>query len=112
MLNNFEVNLETINMRVEDNTPVWTPHFDNRNERFSLLSMLATERAGAGSHVESFLKQVLRMRGNTLHNNVLHWREISPDIRQEWQRMGIDPDSENEVLEYLNQQNSAKIRKP
>jgi len=67
----------------------------------SLESMLASERAGGSPQAEGLLKQVLSMKGISVDNDVLYGAEISQDIRQQWQRAGMDPESEDEVIGYL-----------
>lgn len=71
----------------------------------SLEFMLATERAGGGPNVEGLLKQILAMKGISINYDILYGISIPPDVRQHWQNIGIDPNSENEVFEYLSQKN-------
>lgn len=69
----------------------------------SLESMLALERAGVNPNGEGTLKEIIRMNILTRQNSVLFGFEVSPQLRREWQLRGIDPDSANEVAEYLSQ---------
>jgi hypothetical protein len=71
----------------------------------NLEFMLTTERSGGGPNVEGLLKQILAMKGIYLNYDILYGISIPPDVRQHWQDIGIDPNSENEVFEYLSQKN-------
>lgn len=79
----------------EDTMPAYLPYY-------SLQQALDLEHQGLNPEVEATLRQSLQANGINLHSDILYGPFIDAKTRLFWQEMGIDPDSEDEVLEMLN----------
>lgn len=79
----------------EETMPAFTPYF-------SLHQSLANEHQGLCPELETHLRQVLQLNGINQHSDVLYGPFVDPKTRFDWQLMGMDPDSEDEVYELQN----------
>jgi hypothetical protein len=69
--------------------------------QFSLFLMIANERAGLAPNVEGNLREILKMNGMNINEDILHGAEVPFQVRKFWQEACIDPDSEDEVYNFL-----------
>lgn len=74
---------------------------DSQSHSSDLASTLASERMGLNPNIEGMLKQILGMRGISTEPDVLYGGSVPADIREHWQEMGMDPDSEDELFQFL-----------
>lgn len=79
----------------EDTMPAYLPYY-------SLQQTLALEHQGMNPDMEATLRQSLQANGINLHSDILYGPFIDAKTRLFWQAMGIDPDSKDEVLAFLN----------
>ncbi|HRE30539.1 MAG TPA: hypothetical protein PLD88_01065 [Candidatus Berkiella sp.] len=68
---------------------------------FELHKALLNEQQGLNPNEETALRDGLQLNGINLHGEILHGSEIDFKTRLFWQEMGIDPDSEEEVYDFL-----------
>jgi hypothetical protein len=71
--------------------------------QYSIYLLIANERAGLAPNLEGLLRQILKMNGMNINSDILHGAEIPFEVRKFWQEAGIDPDSEDEVYNFLNE---------
>lgn len=69
--------------------------------QFSLFLMIEHERAGLAPNVEGMLREVLKINGMNINSDILHGAEVPFEVRKFWQEACIDPDSEDEVYNFL-----------
>lgn len=69
----------------------------------TLSTLINDEQRGTNSAAEALLRHVLSMNGITINPDILYGRPIPLTIRQQWEAQGMSPDSENEIIEFLNQ---------
>jgi hypothetical protein len=74
---------------------------DNNQENSDLGNTLASERAGLNPNIEGMLRQILQLSGINEDPDVLYGGEVPAQIREQWQEMGMDPDSEDEMQQFL-----------
>ncbi len=79
----------------EETMPAYLPFY-------SLQQALVLEQQGLNPEMEATLRQSLQANGINLHSDILYGSFIDAKTRLFWQEMGIDPDSEDEVFEFLN----------
>lgn len=78
--------------------PTFLPMF----KALSLENTILNERQGLSPELEAYLRNVLELNGmqtNSINSDVMYGMFIDPKMREFWQAMGMDPDSEDEVYD-------------
>ncbi len=84
--------------------PTFVPLFQHHREmEVSLQTLINNERAGIGANVEGLLRQFLKMNGNHYNQDITWGASVPAEIRIQMEALGFSPDSENEIVEFLNQ---------
>lgn len=78
----------------------------------TLQDRIALERIGAAPDFESSLRNILRMQGINIHSDIDYGRFVSNHVRLFWQEMGIDPDSEDEVMNFFKTHKIDHLKNP
>lgn len=81
-------------------------------EVLDLQERLQHERAGMGGHLETYLRTVLQKLGINIHPEVNYGQYIPNNIRLYWQENGIDPESEDEVSNFLKLHQITHLENP
>lgn len=78
----------------------------------SLQELVNLERRGKNPQMEGMLTQFIELVGTNLDQDIEYGIPISQEQRLKWQALGMDPDSENEVQEFLERNGIADSRQP
>ncbi|MGD9591461.1 MAG: hypothetical protein AB7V32_02965 [Candidatus Berkiella sp.] len=87
-------------------TPTFTPHFHLLNPQQALQVLIDAIRKGHGTTMHWALRQYLKCLSLYKLPDVLYAKEIPFDVRRMWRHLAKDPESANEVIEYLLRQGS------
>lgn len=87
---------------------VFTPYINHAKQCLALMdlqSLINAERLGLNSNIEGGLRQRLQSLGgvNQLVLDILYGNSIPFEVRKKWQELGMDPESEDEVYNYMKQ---------
>lgn len=77
-----------------------------------LQALVDLERQGVNPAVEGTLTQLIELSGSNLDQDIEFGREVPPSVRLQWQALGMDADSENEVQEFLERNGISDSRQP
>ncbi|MGE3320032.1 MAG: hypothetical protein AB7I18_12130 [Candidatus Berkiella sp.] len=77
-----------------------------------LQALVDLERQGVNPAVEGTLTQLIELSGTSLDQDIEYGREVPAMVRLQWQALGMDPDSENEVQEFLERNGITDARQP
>lgn len=77
-----------------------------------LQALVDLERQGVNPTVEGTLTQLIELSGSNLDQDIEFGREVPASVRLQWQALGMDPDSENEVQEFLERNGVSDSRQP
>ncbi|MCS5710158.1 hypothetical protein [Candidatus Berkiella aquae] len=70
------------------------------------------ERQGKNSPYEGTLTQLIELSGSNLDQDIEFGLSVPASVRLQWQALGMDPDSENEVQEFLERNGIGDSRQP
>ncbi len=77
-----------------------------------LQALVSLERQGKNSPYEGMLTQLIELSGTNLDQDIEYGQSIPASVRLQWQALGMDPDSENEVSEFLERNGISDSRQP
>lgn len=74
---------------------------------YSLFEQIKAERLGLLPEQEGMLRRILQSYGvdGSKNADILYSKEISPQLLQRWEEMGMNPEGEGELNAYLQQNN-------
>lgn len=75
----------------------------------SIQTALQLERAGNAPNVEGRLRQVLAMDGMNINSDVLYGKSIPEPVLRRWEELGMNPDAEDNVREFLERNNVSQL---
>jgi hypothetical protein len=78
----------------------------------TLAENIAKERLGFNPNVESMLRSVLEMNGITINQDLLFGREMPLEIRKNLEKLGMSPESEDNLMAFLNSLGISDIARP
>jgi len=86
---------------------VFTPYINYIRESLAQLdfqTLINSERMGLAPQIEGELRRRLQGVGlNQFIRDILYGFSIPFEVRKKWQEQGIDPDSEDEVYNFIKQ---------
>src|SRR5260221_255867 len=83
-------------------TPYLELHLSGEQQ---IRRLIQQELAGRNPMLETALRRFFLENGINTYQDILHGNPTPFDVRKFWQELGMDPDSENEVLEFINAAN-------
>ncbi|MBS0285863.1 MAG: hypothetical protein JSR17_00685 [Proteobacteria bacterium] len=84
--------------------PCYTPHYSAKNDQSALNALIEAIRAGHAWHTDFALRYFLHTFSLNQVPDVMYGTEVPFELRKIWRLIGIDPESANEVFEYLVRQ--------
>jgi hypothetical protein len=78
----------------------------------TLAENIAKERLGNNPHIESMLRMVLELNGITVNQDILFGKEMPLEIRKNLERQGMSPESEDNLIAFLNSLGISDIAPP
>lgn len=82
------------------------------NSNPDLQTLVDLERQGKNSPYEGMLSQLIELSGTSLDQDIEYGLSIPASVRLQWQALGMDPESENEVTEFLQRNGISDKRQP
>lgn len=82
------------------------------NSNPDLQELVNLERRGKNSQLEGSLTQLIELSGSNLDQDIEYGASVSAQQRLQWQALGMDPDSENEIQEFLERNGISDTRQP
>ncbi len=77
-----------------------------------LQELVNLERRGKNPQLEGQLTQLIELSGSNLDQDIEYGASVSAQQRLQWQALGMDPESENEVQEFLERNGISDSRQP
>ncbi len=77
-----------------------------------LQARINLERQGKNAPYEGTLTQLIELSGSDKAQDIEFGAEVPASVRLQWQALGMDPDSENEVEEFLERNGITDARQP
>jgi hypothetical protein len=77
-----------------------------------LQARVDLERQGKNSPYEGTLTQLIELSGSNQDQDIEFGASVPASVRLQWQALGMDPDSENEVEEFLERNGITDDRQP
>lgn len=104
-----EKNLNEISNRLQVMLKATAALIENSPDLQELVNL---ERRGKNSQLEGQLTQLIELSGSNLDQDIEYGASVSAQQRLQWQALGMDPDSENEVEEFLERNGISDARQP
>lgn len=77
-----------------------------------LQTRVDLERQGKNSPYEGALTQLIELSGTSQDQDIEFGASVPASVRLQWQALGMDPDSENEMEEFLERNGITDDRQP